>query len=122
MNIIEGAKNMKTAVNYRQGDVPLVPIGSIPENFEQVVLDAPKIVLALGEATGHHHRVEFAFDAPDHPRLYRDVQTGSQILEVGGGGATLLHEEHDPIALPPGRYLQLVQVEDDGEMIAQVAD
>lgn len=113
---------MKANPNYRQGDVPLVPIAAIPESFERVVLDGPKIVLALGEATGHHHRVEFSFDAPDNPRLYRDVQTGAQILEVGGGGATLLHEEHDPIALPAGRYLQLVQVEDDGEMIAQVAD
>ncbi len=107
--------------NYRQGDVPLVPVDAIPASFERVVLDAPKIILALGEATGHHHRLEFSFDAPDNPRLYRDVLTGAQILEIGGG-ATLLHEEHDPVALPPGRYLQLVQVEDDGEMIAQVAD
>jgi hypothetical protein len=113
---------MNKQPNYRQGDVPLVPIASIPESFDRVQLDGPKIVLALGEATGHHHRVEFSFDAADNPRLYRDALTGAQILEIGGGGATLLHEEHDSIVLPAGRYLQLVQVEDDGEMIARVAD
>ena len=107
---------------YRQGDVALVRIDGIPENFGPVDIKDGKIILASGEATGHHHRIEFAFDAPDHPKLYRDIQTGAQILEVGGGSAALLHEEHDPITLRPGRYLQLVQVEDDGEMVRQVAD
>lgn len=111
-------------VNYRQGDVPLVPYAGSTAGFEPQPAPGGKIVLALGEATGHHHRIEFAFDAldPEQARLYRDPLTGAQIVAIGGGGATLLHEEHDPIALPPGNYLQLVQVEDDGEMIHQVAD
>lgn len=120
-NQSEGGTNMK---NFRQGDVPLVPFTGNLQGFAEVPIDNGKIVLALGEATGHHHRVEFSFDGlePGQARLFRDAQNGAQILQIGGGGATLLHEEHDPIALPPGRYLQLVQVEDDGEMIAQVAD
>lgn len=111
--------------NYRQGDVPLIPYDGPLDGFQIVEPEKGKIVLALGEATGHHHRLEgcgFSFEGEDNHRLYRDPMTGAQILQVGGGGATLLHEEHDPIALEVGHYLQLIQVEDDGEMISQVVD
>jgi hypothetical protein len=111
--------------NFRQGDVPLVPFLGTLEGLEAVEPTAGKLILALGEATGHHHRIEgcsFSVDAPDNVRMFRDITTGAQILDIGGGGARLLHEEHDPIDLPTGRYLQLVQVEDDGEMISQVVD
>lgn len=108
---------------YRQGDVPLIPYKGSLDGFAIVPPENGKLVLALGEATGHHHRIEFAFDAlePEQARLYRDP-SGAQIVDIAGGGATLLHEEHDPIKLPPGRYIQLAQVEDDGEMIARVVD
>ncbi len=115
----------KLMTKYRQGDVPLIPIKDIPPSFQPTKPENGKLVLALGEATGHHHRIEgvgFSFDDPESHRLYRCAQTGAQILEVGGAGATLLHEEHTAIPLPPGRYLQLIQVEDDSEMIAAVAD
>jgi hypothetical protein len=111
--------------NYRQGDVPLIPYTGSLDGFEAVKAQAGKLVLALGEATGHHHRLEgcsFSFGTPDNHRLFRDHMTGAQILEVAGGGADLLHEEHETINFAPGRYLQLVQVEDDGEMISQVVD
>lgn len=114
-----------TPTNIRQGDVPLVPYDGPLDGFAEVPAADGKITLALGEATGHHHRIEgcsFSIGDPDHHRLLRDFQTGAQIVEIGGGGATLLHEEHSPIALAPGVYLQLVQVEDDGEMISQVVD
>lgn len=110
---------------YRQGDVPLVPYTGNLAGFEEVKAEGGKITLALGEATGHHHRIEgcsFSFGEPDNHRLFRDPMTGAHILEVGGGGAALLHEEHSTINLAPGRYLQLIQVEDDGEMISQVVD
>lgn len=116
---------MKANLNFRQGDVPLVPFTGPLDGFEPIAAEEGKVVLALGEATGHHHRIEFdmtAFD-PEIARLYRDPLTGAQVLDVlAAGGATLLHEEHDPIQLPPGRYQQLAQVEDDGEMIAKVVD
>jgi hypothetical protein len=111
--------------NYRQGDVPLIPFVADLPDFQEVKAEDGKLTLALGEATGHHHRIEgssFSFGEPDNHRLYRDPMTGAHILEVGGGGASLLHEEHSTIDLAPGRYLQLIQVEDDGEMISQVID
>ena len=112
-------------LNYRQGDVPLIPYTGSLEGLTEVQPVGGKIILALGEATGHHHRIEgcnLSFDQHDHHRLFRDIFTGAQIIEVGGGGAQLLHEEHETIELPAGRYIQLLQVEDDGEMISQVVD
>ena len=114
-----------TQQNYRQGDVPLIPYHGTLDGLEEVAAENGKITLALGDATGHHHRIEgcgFSFGEGDNHRLFRDPMTGAHILEVAGGGATLLHEEHDAIALLPGRYIQLLQVEDDGEMISQVVD
>lgn len=112
-------------LNFRQGDVPLVPYTGDLAGFVPVEPSAGKLVLALGEATGHHHRLEgctLAWEDPETHRMWRDPQSGAQVLQIGAGGGSLVHEEHDPIALPPGQYLQLVQVEDDGEMISQVVD
>jgi hypothetical protein len=110
--------------NYRQGDVPLMPYTGPLDGFAEVKPDAAgKHVLALGEATGHHHRFEHCtFMQEGSVRMFRDFQTGAQVVEIPAGGASLVHEEHTAIGVPAGRYLQLVQVEDDGELIAQVAD
>lgn len=111
---------------FRQGDVPLIPYEGGLVGFERVKPEGGKLVLALGEATGHHHRFEgctFSADPmEDVVRLFRDPLNGAQVIEVGGGGAQLLHEEHSPIPVAPGRYIQLIQVEDDAEMIVAVAD
>lgn len=113
---------------FRQGDVPLMPFTGSLAGYERVAPnDQAKLVLALGEATGHHHRFEgCSFSSEpmeDAARMFRDPQTGAQVLEIGGSGPqSLVHEEHTAIPVPPGRYLQLVQVEDDAEMIATVAD
>jgi len=110
--------------NYRQGDVPLMPYTGSLEGFTEVQPDDQgKHVLALGEATGHHHRFEnCSLDMGGNVRMYRDFQTGAHVVEVLAGGASLIHEEHEAIDVPAGRYLQLIQVEDDGEMVVQVAD
>jgi hypothetical protein len=110
--------------NFRQGDVPLIPFTGSLDGFTEVPpTDEGKHVLALGEATGHHHRFEHCtFQMDGSVRMYRDFQSGAQIVDVPAGGGALIHEEHSAIAVSPGRYLQLVQVEDDGEMISQVQD
>lgn len=112
--------------NFRQGDVPLIPYTGSLDGLVPVEPQDGKLVLALGEATGHHHRIEgcgFSFDDMScDVRMLRDPMTDAHVIRVGAGGATLLHEEHDPIELPEGDYIQLVQVEDDGEMISQVVD
>jgi hypothetical protein len=57
-------------------------------------------VLAEGEATGHAHRVRPSRGAKAHL-----LELGDRLfLRVLNGDATVVHEEHRPITLPPGEY------------------
>jgi hypothetical protein len=58
-----------------------------------------RVIVALGELTGHAHA--FAADAV---RLFREAGTGRSFFDIGDAGAALVHEEHDPIRVPEGRY------------------
>ena len=91
---------------YRQGDILIVAITSEPEG-ERVARDAQgRIVLALGEATGHAHAI---------------ADPGAELLEADGderflrvlieGGVDLTHEEHAAIHLPQGDYRVIRQRE-----------
>jgi len=56
------------------------------------------VILALGEATGHHHRVA----TPGVDIIERD---GKRFLSVPRGTvAELVHEEHDTIRVPAGLH------------------
>jgi hypothetical protein len=79
---------------YRHGDVlidgvPTIPAGAQPRS---------DLILAYGEMTGHSHRVEPAEAA----RLF-EHETGLY-LQVTANRATVVHEEHGPIALDAGCY------------------
>lgn len=85
---------------YRHGDVVLHRIvaqdvtGEIPRDPDGAV------VLARGEATGHRHFIRerdvALFDLGGDPTV--------RVCRVGGGGATLRHEEHGDLVLSPGDY------------------
>ena len=79
---------------YQQGDV-LLFTAPIPEG----VRAAMRIVLAEGEATGHAHRLAEATDG-----LLYEAADGTPYLRVGARGATITHEEHRAITVPPGEY------------------
>lgn len=90
---------------YRQGDVLLIPCSKadIPK---QATLRPRKrgegVILAAGEATGHHHRVREVG--------VRERRLGQQrFLLTGKRGGTITHEEHDPIALPAHGVFKIVQ-------------
>jgi hypothetical protein len=86
-------------LHYRQGDILLVVVPAIPENARPLPRDEGRIVLALGEATGHAHAIA-------DPRAAL-LQTGlrQRFLQVlAEGGVLLCHEEHDPLLLPQGAY------------------
>ena len=98
---------------YQQGDVVLKEIQSLlrinaweKDNKHEMKHPTDKIVLALGEATGHHHR----FEAEKLNDMVSVVGYGnrngglSTYVEIDGGSATLYHEEHDPLELPPAIY------------------
>jgi hypothetical protein len=84
---------------YRQGDVLLCAVDEIPPAATPVPSEGDRVIVALGELTGHAH----AFTA-DAVRLFREAGTGRSFLEIGEAGAALVHEEHDPIRVPEGRY------------------
>lgn len=93
---------------YRQGDVLIESIDSIPEKAK---LDESNI-LVYGETTGHAHRLE-----------------GGHVLEIGedkyvvaGSNAKVVHEEHDTIELPEGTYKVIRQREYDENEIRYVRD
>ncbi|MGV9315675.1 hypothetical protein ACWDR0_26355 [Streptomyces sp. NPDC003691] len=89
---------------YRQGDVLIVPVTeeSVPPHIDgapDVARDPRgRLVLALGEVTGHAHAVLGA------GRLVREPGPfGPLVLHLPKGGK-VVHEEHAAIDLPRGWY------------------
>src|SRR5262245_42367283 len=86
---------------YRQGDILLIAISGLPERLVAVEPADGRIVLAYGEATGHAHAI-----GAHRAALFREdgsLPGGSMFLRLTEA-AELRHEEHAPIALPPGLY------------------
>ncbi|MEU1487538.1 hypothetical protein [Streptomyces sp. NPDC005752] len=107
---------------YRQGDVLMVALeeSDVAARF----LDAPgelrdgrgRLVLALGEVTGHAHAVQ----GPG--RLMREAGPfGPMLLHLPEGGR-VVHEEHAPIALPKGWFRVVRQREYAPGAVRIVAD
>ncbi|MEV6115860.1 hypothetical protein AB0L59_25950 [Streptomyces sp. NPDC052109] len=107
---------------YRQGDVLLVPVAE--EAVPAHVAGAPRerrdgrgrLVLALGEVTGHAHAVVGPGD------LVRESGPfGPMLLHLPKGGR-VVHEEHAAIALPAGWYRVIRQREYVPGSVRIVAD
>lgn len=86
---------------FRQGDILLMPVGeeTVPARVKSIP-SAPRdargrLVLALGEATGHAH----AIPGPGSLLLDHD----GDYLHLPSGGR-VVHEEHSAIALPKGWF------------------
>ncbi|MFF3243713.1 hypothetical protein ACFYWY_08245 [Streptomyces sp. NPDC002870] len=89
---------------YRQGDVLIVPVtdDAVPSHAVAAPSEARdargRLVLALGEVTGHAHAVT----GPG--RLVREPGPfGPMLLHLPEGGR-VVHEEHAAIPLPRGWY------------------
>ena len=101
---------------YRQGDVILIPVRSIPEDaVRQVVED--RIVLAEGEQTGHSHTV-----AVEEAEIFTVSDEVDRWLRVKSGGATVTHQEHAPVEVPEGDWIVRIQSEYHPEEIRRVID
>lgn len=89
---------------FRQGDVLVTRIDALPmRSLEPRQRDATRgVVLAYGERTGHAHVVDALPEAVD----FLEDASGNMFLVVRGeeGATKVLHEEHDPLDLPPGTY------------------
>lgn len=105
---------------YRQGDVLVVGLDrqALPDDLMTAPRDRlNRMVLAVGEATGHAHVVTgegvTTLCRPDLPdELYMLVE----------GYGRLVHDEHGPIGLPKGAYQVLRQREYFPGAIRPVAD
>jgi hypothetical protein len=107
---------------FRQGDILLVPIleEDLPQALVPVARDGRgKLVLALGEVTGHAHAVR----ATDADLVADATELDRRYLRIAAD-AMLTHEEHGPIPLPPGLYQVVRQREyvHGGPWFRSVAD
>jgi len=93
---------------YRQGDVLLIRVESVPGKLQRVPRDAEgRVVLAEGEATGHAHAI-----ADKGAELLERADLQDRFLRVlAEGGVSLVHNEHEAITLPPGSYQVMRQRE-----------
>jgi len=100
----------------RQGDVFISKVEKLPKETKELERQGGRIILAAGEATGHHHAI-----SADMVRFVINEQTQRRFLKVEKKVA-LNHEEHAEIQLPAGKYEVEIQREYDGEYIRTVVD
>ena len=99
----------------RQGDILIIPITKAPKKLTPVTPEHGRLILARGEATGHHHSVDArcaTLNLDEGGVMFLDVE---ELTEVR-------HQEHDPIALEPGQYKVVRQREYTPEAIRNVQD
>ena len=77
--------------HYRQGDILFVKVDKLPGNKRKQVKNG---VVALGEATGHAHRVRDGHVWDFEPDLFVEAEVATKVV----------HEEHNTIPLPKGIY------------------
>ena len=106
-------KNVKTIIKYQQGDVILRQVSKEDwhsQNLKyQCKSGAERETLEFGEETGHTHSIyRDTMPAGVNVTLFKTQEyarvNGGMIVE--GGPVILKHEEHAPIELPTGYYIQ----------------
>lgn len=103
---------------YRQGDVLIVAVDSIPDDATALARTKRGVVLAEGEVTGHAHRIPSR-----HASLYRTETDARYLRVMGPAPVALRHEEHQTVELPPGNYRVSIHREyQPGELPRQVQD
>lgn len=102
---------------YRHGDLLIKQIEKLPEGK---VESGTSFVLALGEATGHHHTLTGSINAI----MGYDANKHARYLEVLDAPATLTHQEHSMLSIVPGCYEIIREREYDyfEESMKQVLD
>jgi len=113
---------------YRQGDILLQEVSSLPVDLVAIPRADGKIVLAKGEATGHAHTISdaecvlFAQPAETGAGTSTHNLARTTWLTIRKAFAMLDHEEHDALIIPCGQYRVIRQREFDRNMIRMVAD
>ncbi|MET9554580.1 hypothetical protein [Streptomyces sp. NPDC006645] len=108
---------------YRQGDVLIVPVAddSVPSGISEARSEPRdargRLVLALGEVTGHAHAVT----GPGVLVRETGGEFGPMLLHLPEGGR-VVHEEHAAIPLPKGWFRVVRQREYLPGAVRVVAD
>ena len=91
----------------RQGDVLVVPCKAIPDTVIMVAPENDRLIVARGEATGHHHSFPWARGAT----LFRDDGAGSggRLYVQADTNVALEHQEHRALTIAPSRYEVRIQ-------------
>jgi hypothetical protein len=122
----------KKLQQWRQGDVFIEQVAESVDGRKRLDDGKGEVVLALGQVTGHSHRIE-----SPHASLYLEQATtavpDAVLLGLGGGlipdrllvldgPATVVHEEHGSISLDAGTYRIRIQREYSPAELRNVAD
>lgn len=107
----------KQNLMFRQGDVLIQQVDSLPKELKDKKVDNGRVVLAYGEVTGHAH----AISEIEKVEFSTDIQETRTFLKVKEE-AELTHEEHTTIRLPVGDYEVIQQSEYTMQEIRRVAD
>lgn len=99
---------------HRQGDVLLMRVES--QTGEAEIPQTGDVILALGEVTGHAHRIK-----DRGAKLWSLKDTRDRLLTLAAD-AQLTHEEHAAVFLRAGQYRVRIQREWLGEEVRNVAD
>jgi hypothetical protein len=92
---------------YRQGDVLLLRVDSIPAEAKPRK-GKGRLILAYGEATGHHHSLVATLDGKVETL---ETDAGEVFARIMAAPALETHQEHATITIPPGAYKVIRQVE-----------
>lgn len=104
--------------HYRQGDVLITEVPSIPKGAKAIPREGGKVVLAHGEVTGHSHAI--AAKSAKFVGVVND-QVMRRYLEAPRD-VVLRHEEHAEIRIAKGTYEITIQREYAPGAIRNVAD
>jgi hypothetical protein len=120
-------KKTKVPKMYRQGDVLIIEVATIPEDAKEIPREGD-LILQHGEVTGHAHRIPSR-----HAKIFR-TEEDRRFMKVGGASTrregfgqvepvALNHEEHSTVVIPVGLYEVTIHAEyEPGELPRQVAD
>jgi hypothetical protein len=102
----------------RQGDVLVIATDkTLPTT--PVPAEHGRIILARGEATGHHHSIA---DRGGVVMFREDGSGGGMYLSVTGSPVALEHQEHTALTIPPGKYAIRIQRTFQAGMSRRVED
>jgi hypothetical protein len=100
----------KIKKQYRQGDILIEEVETLPIVLKQ----KEDLVIVRGEVTGHSHKLTGGV-------IWIEESSGEMYLDLSSP-QKLIHEEHEAIEIPEGKYKVIRQREYDEKEIRFIED